>query len=89
MNVRIIAANDKVDPIRITVDEDLRRPYWLNLGDSISFRPTDRIVVEEQIEDIVLKVEGVEYPTHRRDELGRLIVTRDSVQQYFARRTSP
>jgi cytoskeletal protein RodZ len=76
MNVRIIAANDKVDPIRITVDEDLRRPYWLNLGDSISFRPTDRI-------------EGVEYPTHRRDELGRLVVTRDSVQQYFARRTSP
>ena len=89
LNVQIIAANDKVDPIRITIDDDLRRPYWLNLGDSMSFRPTNRIVVEEQIEDIVLKVEGIEYPTDRRDELGRLVVTRDSVQQYFARRTSP
>ncbi|MEX1055723.1 MAG: helix-turn-helix domain-containing protein, partial [Rhodothermales bacterium] len=85
LNVQIIAANDKVDPIRITIDDDMRRPYWLNLGDSMSFTPTNRIVVEEQIEDIVLKVEGIEYPTNRRDELGRLVITRDSVQQYFAR----
>ena len=89
LNVQIIAANDKVDPIRITIDDDLRRPYWLNLGDSMSFQPTNRIVVEEQIEDIVIKIEGIEYPTERRDELGRLVITRDSVQQYFARRTSP
>lgn len=84
MNVFVIAANDKVDPIRVTVDNDLRRPYWLELGDSMRFAPTERIVVEEQLDNIRLSIEGIDYPTNRRDDLGRIVISRDSVEAYFA-----
>ncbi len=83
MNVQIIAAHDKVDPIRVTVDDDLRRPYWLDQGDSMIFRPTNRIVIEDLLDNIELSIEGAEYPTNRRDELGRIVITRDSLRAYF------
>jgi hypothetical protein len=50
----------------------------------MAFAPTNRIVVEEQLDDIQLKIEGIEYPTDRRDDLGRIVITRDSVRTYFA-----
>jgi hypothetical protein len=84
MRVFVFAAMDRLDPIRVTVDDDLRRPYWLEQGDSMAFAPTNRIVVEEQLDDIQLKIEGIEYPTDRRDDLGRIVITRDSVRTYFA-----
>ena len=84
MRVFVFAAMDRLEPIRVTVDDDLRRPYWLEQGDSMAFAPTNRIVVEEQLDDIQLKIEGIEYPTDRRDDLGRIVITRDSVRTYFA-----
>lgn len=83
MNVQIVAAYGKVDPIRVTVDDDLRRPYWIDEGDSMTFRPTNRIVVEELLDNIELNIEGATYPTSRRDEAGRIVITRDSVRAYF------
>lgn len=83
LNVQVVAANDKVDPIRVTVDDDLRRPYWIEIGDSMMFRPMNRIVFEEDLDDIALSIEGAEYPTNRRDELGRIVITRDSLRAYF------
>lgn len=84
LRVLVFAAMDRLDPIRVTVDDDLRRPYWLEQGDSMAFAPTNRIVVEEQLDDIQLTIEGIEYPTDRRDDLGRIVITRDSVRTYFA-----
>ncbi len=84
MHVYVVAARDKLDPIRVTVDDDLRRPYWLEHGDSMAFRPTNRIVVEELLDDLRLSIEGVDYPTDRRDDRGRIVITRDSVQTHFA-----
>ncbi len=84
MNVYIIAEQGPVDPIRVTVDDDLRRPYWIDQGDSMAFNPTNRIVVEELLDNINLKVEGIEYPTNRRDDQGRIVLTRDSLENYFA-----
>lgn len=83
INVQVIAAVDKVDPIRVTIDDDLRRPYWLDQGDSMTFRPTERIVLEELLDNIELRIEGAEYPTNRRDDLGRIVITRDSLRAYF------
>ena len=83
LNVQIVAANEKVDPIRVTVDDDLRRPYWIELGDSMTFRPTERIVIEEDLDAIALRIEGAEYPTTRRDDLGRIVINRDSLRAYF------
>lgn len=84
IDVHIIASQDKVDPIRVTVDDDLRRPYWIDQGDSMAFQPTDRIVIEELLENISLSVEGIDYPTDRRDAQNRIVITRDSVENYFA-----
>ena len=84
ISVQLIASQDKLDPIRVTVDDDLRRPYWLELGDSMQFKPVNRIVIEEQLDDISVRIEGIEYPTSRRDESGRLVITRDSIREYFA-----
>lgn len=82
--VQIIAARGKVDPIRVTIDDDLRRPYWIEQGDSMVFQPTQRIVVEELLDSIDVKVEGIPYPTDVRDDQGRIVITRDSVQSHFA-----
>lgn len=83
LNVQIIAANDKADPVRVTVDDDLRRPFWIEQGDSMTFRPINRIVIEEDLDDIELSIEGASYPTTRRDEAGRVVITRDSLRAYF------
>lgn len=81
MNVTIFAANAPVQNIKVTVDDDLRRPYWIELGASRTFLPTQRIVIERQLPKIELRVEGRPYPTNRLDELGRIVITRDSVLQ--------
>jgi hypothetical protein len=83
IDVRIIAARGAVDPIRVTVDDDLRRPYWIEFGDSMTFRPTTRIVMEELLDSVDVKLEGIEYPGNRRDEQGRIVITRDTIENYF------
>ncbi len=86
----VIAAFDKVDPIRIRVDRDLRRPYWIEQGDSLQFRFTERIILENQLDDIQLRLDGHPYPTNRRDARGRIVITREQLQAYLdslARRT--
>ncbi len=83
INVRIIAAHGVVDPIRVTVDDDLRRPYWIELGDSMTFEPTTRIVIEDLLDSVDVKLEGIEYPRDRVDEQGRIVITRDTAEDYF------
>lgn len=83
MNVHIIAVNDKADPVRVTVDDDLRRPYWIEQGDSMLFQPLDRIVIEEDLDNLELSIEGASFPTSRRDDVGRVVITRDSLRAYF------
>ncbi len=79
----VIAAFDKVDPIRIRVDRDLRRPYWIEQGDSMQFRFTERIILEDQLDDIQLRLDGQLYPTDRRDAQGRIVITREQLQAYL------
>lgn len=84
IDVHIIASEGAVDPIRVTVDDDLRRPYWIDQGDSMAFHSASRIVIEELLDNISLSVEGIEYPTDRRDPQNHIVITRDSVENYFA-----
>lgn len=87
--VRIIAANGKLDPVRVTVDDDLRRPYWVERGDSLLFRPTQRIVIEDRLDRLVLKLEGRPYPTDRRDDQDRVVITRDTALTYLQSLSAP
>lgn len=83
MSFYVVAETGPLDPIRVTVDDDLRRPYWVEQGDSMAFSATDRIVFEELLDRIRLTLEGEEYPTDRRDAQGRIVVTRDSAMAFL------
>jgi hypothetical protein len=83
MEFHVIAQNDKLDPIRVTVDDDLRRPYWLEQGDSMRFEAQERIVIEELLDRARITVEGYDYPMDRRDDQGRLVITRDDARAFF------
>lgn len=85
MHVTIASADSQlVQGIRVTVDDDLRRPYWLERGDQRTFTPLNRIVIEEQLSQIEVLVEGRSYPVDRIDDQGRLVITRDTALQLLS-----
>lgn len=79
----IVAVDGSVAPMRVTVDNDLRRPYWIDQGDSIRFAAANRIVFEERLDVIRLNLLGENYPTGTRDDRGRIVVTRDSAEAFL------
>jgi len=83
ISISVIATFDKVDPIRIRIDNDLRRPYWIEQGDTLRLRFTQQVILEQQLEDIQLLFDGHPYPTDRRDAQGRLVITREKLQAYL------
>jgi hypothetical protein len=83
MEFYVIAEDGVLDPIRVTVDNDVRRPYWVEQGDSMRFEAQERIVFEELLDRIRLTIEGHAYPTDRRDDQGRIVVTRETARAYF------
>ena len=82
--VTIVAAQDKVQNIKVTVDDDVRRPYWIERDKSRTFRVKERIIIERQLEKIELKVAGRSYPTDQRDDQDRIVITRDQIRSYLA-----
>ncbi|HEX7069582.1 MAG TPA: helix-turn-helix transcriptional regulator [Rhodothermales bacterium] len=85
LSVTIASADSQlVQGIRITVDNDVRRPYWLERGQSRTFRPAQQIVIEEQLDRVNVTVEGQPYPTNRVDDQGRLVITRDTALELLS-----
>jgi hypothetical protein len=80
MQVTIHATHDRAQGIRVRVDDDLRRPYWIEQGESRTFRATDQVIIERQLDRIRVTVNGREVPPDRRDEEGRVVITRDFAQ---------
>ncbi len=79
----VVIATRKVERIRITRDDDLRRPYWIEQGDARAFPALQNIILEDRLDRIRLLVEGYDYPLDRRDEQGRLVVTRDDARAFL------
>jgi len=84
MRVVVIAAFDRLDPVRVRVDDDLRRPYWIEQGEERTFAATERITVENQLESVELTLNGVPFPTEERDEQNRIVITRERAEQVLA-----
>lgn len=84
LDVVVLAKAGKVQGIRITRDDDLRRPYWIEEGNSKAFPVLDRIILEREpaVSNIELLVEGYPYPTNRRDDQGRIVITRETAQAF-------
>ncbi len=82
----IMVAADKgsVAPIRVTLDEDVRRPYWLALGDTITFRMGSRIILEQQLDSVTVHVEGMVYPLSTPAGQDSAILTRAALGSWHA-----
>jgi hypothetical protein len=65
ISVWVVAERDTLNPIRVRTDDDIRRPYWIEIGDSTEFRIKDRIALERETGAIALYVAGYRLPLDR------------------------
>ena len=82
LNVTIVAATGKLDPFRIRVDSDLRRPYWIDEGDSLDFWFDNQVTVEDNLDNMVILFESLEYPILSTDSTARVVINRDSANAF-------
>lgn len=45
-SLTVVAEDNKLSPIRATVDGDVRRPYWVEKGEAVRFFWSERIILE-------------------------------------------
>ena len=81
--VTIVADTDKLDPFRVKVDRDLRRPYWLDQNDSLGFWFKDQIIIEDQLDKMEILFKSFTYPISETDSTARVVITRDSVSAFI------
>ena len=84
LNIVIVADKGSVAPIRVTVDNDLRRPHWISRGSSMTFRMVDRIILEQQLDSVTVQVEGMTYPVSRPTGEDMVVLTRDALRSWFS-----
>lgn len=81
LRLTLVAQRD-VTGIRIQRDDDLRRPYWIDAGEATTFPFARRIIIDDELDDVDVLLEGYRYPEDRTDARGRLVITRDSAQAF-------
>jgi hypothetical protein len=82
-----IIAQQRLNPIRIQRDDDLRRPYFFNRGQAGVFPARQEITISEDLGDIRLLVNGHEFPNLQAVP-PPLVLNRDSVQTFLDSTTS-
>lgn len=80
----VVASTGKLDPFRVKVDNDMRRPYWLDEGDSMRFYVSNRVTVEDNLAAMKILLEGYAYPIYRTDSLAIVVIDRDSMRSFLA-----
>lgn len=81
--VRVIALDEPLDPIRGRVDDDLRRPYWVELGDTLTFRVADTVILEREVDHALVVVENWLPPPGWLDADGTYVITRERTQAWL------
>lgn len=77
-----VEATSVVAGVQVQQDDDLRRPYWIEPGKVQVFPFTRRITVESQLDSLRLFLEDYPYPTTQTTEEGRIIISRDTAEQF-------
>ncbi len=77
-----VRATEDVRELRVQQDDNLRRPYWIEAGEARVFPFTERVTLQNQLENLELLLEGYRYPITSTDEQGRVIIRRDTVEQF-------
>jgi hypothetical protein len=84
----LVAEEGPVRDLKVTRDQDVRRPYWIEEGQATVFPTQQRIIIENPpageptLQNARLLIEGYPYPTDRRDAQGRLVITREDLQAF-------
>jgi hypothetical protein len=79
----IIAADEPLDPIRITVDRDLRKPYWVEHLDTHRVVFQERLVLEREADHTRVLIDGFALPQQWLVEAGPVSITRTRVQAWL------
>jgi hypothetical protein len=92
ISVILTRVDDKADPIQVTVDTGQRRTLWIHRNTPTVFEAANRIIFENpegrNLQDqvrvvLVPELKGYVYPTDRRDESGRIVITREQAQAFL------
>lgn len=83
MDVAIIAFTEPLDPIRITADRDLRKPYWVELLDTHRVVVTQRLLLEREADHTRVLVDGFAIPQEWLLEPDPVDISRDRVQAWL------
>ena len=79
----VVQANTNISGIRIQRDSDLRRPYWINGGETMAFPFTERVIVWDQLDSVDLYLEDYRYlASDHIDDEGKVVITRDSARAF-------
>ena len=88
MNFTVVAQDGPVQDLKVTRDQDVRRPYWIEQGQATVFPARERIILENPpegeptLQNVRLLAEGYPYPTDQRDPQGRIVITRQDMQAF-------
>jgi len=81
LHVTVRATGD-VRELRVQQDGNLRRPYWIEAGEARVFPFTERVTLQNQLDSLQLLLEGYQYPITSTDAEGRVIIRRDTAEQF-------
>lgn len=81
--VDLIAEREKLDPVRIIQDRDLRRSYWLPHLDTLSLQVVDRIQIERELMNTRILVDGFIIPKEWYREENRVAFNREEIQGWL------
>ena len=77
-----VRATEDVRELRVQQDDNLRRPYWIEAGEARVFPFAERVTLQNQLENLELLLEGYRYPVTSTDEQGRVVIRRDTAEQF-------
>lgn len=76
------AANGNVNGVRVQRDDDLRRPYWVEEGDAVVLPFSERIVIEEELDQFQFFINEYPMPVEPLDDQGRRVLTRNDLEAW-------
>lgn len=83
IKIELIAHVEALDPIRVQIDQDLRRPYWINHQDTLIFEMRERVKFEREVNNARILISGFAIPSAWHVSPIRAEITRDRTQTWL------
>lgn len=83
IRIELIAYREALDPIRVQIDQDLRRPYWIDFQDTLIFEMRDRVEFEREVNNARILISGFAIPSDWYASTIRAEITRDLTQTWL------